>query len=195
MENFGIEFGEEFDESTGSFQDLRNTGIYDVKLVRVGLSKTKNGAIQLNITVNGGGKYDNTFYQGNIKNINGSEGFELKKLLNPLAFICGVKAYTTSTMNIETNNGIKEITYFDQFQPCEIKIAVQKQWSDYRNDWESKIVKVFDANGRTASEIKAGEDAKQIQYFLSDRFKDKGKAHSKTKVETSTVDFDDDFPL
>ena len=192
-----FELGQEFDESAGSgFTDLRETGLYDVTLKSVGYTVTKNGAVQLNIKVNAGGEYDDIFYQGNIKNINGSEGFEMKKLLNPLAFICGVKALSTSTETVQTKNGTKEVHVFDQFTECPIKIAVQKTWSDYRNDWEKKIVKVFDANGRTASEIKAGEEAKQIRWYLSDKFQDKGpKGKTTSKKEVPEVDFSDDFDV
>ena len=192
-----FELGQEFDESTGSgFTDLRETGLYDVTLKSVGYTVTKNGAVQLNIKVNAGGEYDDIFYQGNIKNINGSEGFEMKKLLNPLAFICGVKALSRSTETVETKNGTKEVHVFDQFTECPIKIAVQKTWSDYRNDWEKKIVKVFDANGRTASEIKAGEEAKQIKWYISDKFQDKGSKGKSTGKQKEAPDFDDnDFDV
>jgi len=196
MADYNFEFENEFDEGTGGYQDLRETGVYDVVLKGVGYSVTRNGAVQLWIKVNGGGEYDDIFYQGNIRNIDGSEGFEKKRLLNPLAFICGVKALTTATETVDTRNGTKEITYFDQFQPCRIKIAVQKTWSDYRNDWEKKIVKVFSEDGRTASEIKAGTEAKQIKWYLSDKFQDKGPKNSSkptTKKAEVKVDFNDDF--
>ncbi len=193
--NFELE--NKFDDKVGGRVDLRETGLYDVVLKSVGYTVTKNGAVQLNVKVNAGGEFDDIFYQGNIRNIDGSEGFEKKKLLNPLAFICGVKALTTSKVTVDVKGGTKEITVFDQFQPTNIKIAVQKTWSDYRNDWEKKLVKVFDANGRTASEIKAGEDAKQINWYLSDKFTDKGKKNgNKLTQKKPEVDFNDnDFDI
>ncbi len=197
MTDITFDYETEFDEGTSTgFQDLRETGVYTVTLKRVCYSITKNGAVQLNVTVNAGGEYDDVFYQGVIRKIDGSEGFEKKKLLNPLAFICGVKALTTSPTTVETTNGPKEIMCFDQFQPCQIKIAVQKTWDDYSNKWVKKIAHVFDANGRTASEIKNGVDAKQIQWYLSDKFTDKGpKGKAKAKPKTPDVDFSEDFDV
>jgi hypothetical protein len=192
-----FELGQDFDDNIGAgFADLRETGVYDVTLKSVGYSKAKNGALQLNIKVNAGGEYDDIFYQGNVKNYDGEDGFEKKRLLDPLAFICGVKALTRSKITVDTKNGTKEVTIFDQFEPCKIKIAVQKTWSDYKNDWEKKIAKVFDANGRTASEIKTGKEAKQIKWYLSDKFQDKGpKGKATPKKEVPEVDFDDDFDV
>ncbi len=200
MEEFNFEDG--FDESTGSgFADLRETGVTDVTLKRVSWNKTKNGAIQIQITVNSGGEYDDTFYQGNIKNINGDQGFEVKKLLNPLKFICGVKALTTSKETISTGNGNKEVNVFDQFTPTKIKIAHQKTWNDWNGGkWEKKIAHVFLEDGRSASEAEKGEPAKQIQWYLDEtKFKDKGPkgkavpTAKKADVPFDTEDFEDDF--
>ncbi len=185
---------EEIDESKGGFTDLRETGVTDVTLKRVGWSKTKNGAIQLNVTVNAGGQYDDTFYQGNIKNIDKSQGFEVAKLLNPLAFICGVKALTTSKITIQTGSGNKEINIFDQFTDTKIKIAHQKVWNDWSGKWDKKIAHVFFDNGKTSSEVKNGvSEAKSIQWYLDEtKFKDKGpKGASVKKPEVSDVNFDE----
>ena len=188
---------EELNEETGSGAlDLRETGVYDVKLLRVGYSKASTGSIMMSVTVNAGGEYDDTFYQGVIKKADGSKGFEMDRLLTPLASLCGVTALTTGTAMVKAKDGMVEVKTFSMFQEQPIKIAVQKQWSDYHNDWEKKIVKVFTPDGRTATEVKEGvSTAEQIKYFMSDKFKDKGpKGKGKAKEATSdTLDIDADI--
>ena len=180
------------EETTSGFQNLRETGVYDVTLKRVGFKEANSGAVMLNLTVNGGGKFDDIFYQGPLKKKNGEYGYEMDRLLKPLAYITGVKAFTTGKYT--TDNG-KEIDIFNQFPEKKIKIAVQNKWSDYRGEMVPEIVKVFDESGRTASEIKTGKDAEQIKWYLSDKFKDigpKGKKSGKS-AEEAKADIPDDF--
>ncbi len=194
MEEFN--FDDEIDEGSGSFTDLRETGVSDVMLKRVTWSKTRNGAIQLQITVNAGGEYDDTFYQGNIKNINGEQGFEVARLLNPLKLFTGATGLSTSEESISTGKGTTIVNVFDQFVPTKIKIAHQKTWNDWGDGrWEKKIANVFSEDGRTASEVKAGTEAKQIDYYLGDKFVDKGpKGGTKPKAvePTNQIDITDE---
>lgn len=163
------------DEGQGGFQDLRETGVYKVTMKRVGLKYNSTGSTSITVTVNGGGEYDNTFYQGVVKNADGSAGWENAKLLQPLRSLCGLTALTVVKQTIKTKDGTKEIDVFDGFNGQEIQIAVQAQWNQNNRKYEPKIVKVFNTDGRTASEIKEGKTtAEQIKYYLSDKFKDKG---------------------
>lgn len=191
-----FEIFDDIDEGTGSgsFQDMKATGVVDVELRRIGLTYNKSGSVSITVTVNGGGEYDNTYYQGVVKNKDGSPGFENNRLLQPLRMIAGLNALPVIKETIKTKNGSKEIDVFDGFKGVKCKLAIQSTYNDYNDSWQPSIVKAFYEDGRTASEVKDGVSTpEQIKYFLSDKFQDKGpKGKSKSKSTGSVPDIDID---
>ena len=184
------EYGED-----NSFQNLSETGVYDVKLLQVGYNEAKTGAVMINVTVDGGGKFNNLFYGGPIKKKDGTPGFENARLLQPLRRICNKTKLPTGTAIVKTQNGEKEVNVFTELKDVDIKIAVQRQWSDYKSDYEVKLVAVFNSEGLSAKELDAGKThPDQINAFLSTSFKDKGpKGGAKAQaVATDVMDIDVD---
>ena len=192
-----FEIIEEFDE-VGKSDDLRETGVYDVVLERVALTTNKSGSTSMSMTVSQpSAKYDKTFYQGVIQNVDGSNGFEYKRLLMPLVKVCGVKALTTGKIEVDAKNGKKEITIFTQFEPTPIKVAIQKTWSDWKSDWEAKVVAVFATSGLSATELKENiSTPKQIDYYLGEKFVDKGPKNGAKPQAKNQIDIaDEDMPF
>ena len=190
-----LELDNNFEEETTQGQNLTETGVYDVKLVRTGFKVNKTGSRSLIITLDGGGKYPNTFYQGVYLKADGSAGFEFNKLLKPLAFLSKVKALIDGKETVETKNGNIEVDVIEGIKDIDLKVAIQRQWNDYMKRYDPIIVKVFHSDGRTPGEITKGiKEPKQIQYFLSDKFKDKEpEGGTKTKAPEINVDFDEEF--
>lgn len=193
----GFDVFDDFEEGqAGSGKDLRNTGVYDVKLIRVGINTNRSGSQSITVTVDNGGKFNTTFYQGVVQNADGSNGWENGKLLQPIRVICGAKSLTPETITIDVKNGTKEVDVFMELKDTEMKIAVQRQWSDYKSEYETKIVAAFFKDGRSAKEVQSGVTvAEQIKYYLSEKFQDKGPkggkptANKKVGVDT-TLDVD-----
>lgn len=181
------------DGQAGGFQNMKETGVVDVELRRIGLVVNKTGSISISITVNGGGEFDNTYYCGVIKKTDGTPGWENGKLLQPLRLLAGLTALPVVKETIKTKNGTKEIDVFDGFKGLKCKLALQNQFNDYNGKFDTKIVKAFNTDGRTAAEIKEGVSIpEQIKYFMSEKFKDKGAKGSKPKAAGSKAEFDVD---
>jgi hypothetical protein len=81
-----LELDMNFEEETRG-QNLNETGVYDVKVVRVGVKHNKAGSKSLILTLDGGGKYPNTIYNGVYENADGTPGYDFRRVLNPLAFL------------------------------------------------------------------------------------------------------------
>lgn len=188
---------DEFDDGqAGGFQDMKATGVVEVEIKRIGLKNNSTGSVSMTVTVNGGGEFDNTYYQGVIRNADGSPGWENNKLLQPLRSLAGLTALPVVKETIKTKDGTKEIEVFEGFSGVRVKLALQNEWNNYNSKYETKIVKVFNLDGRTAAEIKEGKPtAEQIKYFLSDKFQDKGpkgKGKPKAKAGVPGIDIDED---
>lgn len=186
-------FDEIDDGQPGGFQNMKATGVVDVEIKRIGLIHNSTGSISISVTVNGGGEFDNTYYQGVIKGKDGKPGWENGKLLQPLRMLAGLSSLPVVKETIKTKNGTKEIDVFDGFKGVKVKLALQNQLNNYNGNYDTKIVKAFNTDGRTASEIKEGVTTpEQIKYFMSDKFQDKGgkgKAKPKTVPE---IDINED---
>jgi hypothetical protein len=189
-----LELNTNFEEEQRG-QNLNETGVYDVTLVRVGVKNNKSGSKSLILTLDGGGKYPITFYNGVYQKADGSAGFDFGRILNPLAFLCGVKNITEGKAQIETKNGTQTVDIIEGFGGQKLKVAVQSKWNDYTSNYKPEVVAVFDANGRSAKEILAGvQEPKQIQKFLSSDFTDVGpKGGTPKKPVTVSTDFSEDF--
>jgi hypothetical protein len=189
-----LELDNNFEEETRG-QNLNETGVFDVEVVRVGVKNNRSGSKSLILTLDGGGKYPNTFYGGVYQKADGTAGFEFNRILKPLAFLCGVKGIKEGKATIETKNGTQEVDILEGFGGCKIKAAIQKTWDDYSKSYKPVVVAVFSNDGRSAKEIVAGErEAKQIRWYLSDKFKDvepKGGAPKEKPQED--MDFDEVF--
>jgi 2-hydroxy-3-keto-5-methylthiopentenyl-1-phosphate phosphatase len=117
--------------------------------------------------------------------------------LNPLAFLWGVRSIDEGKATIETKNGTQEVDVLKGFEGCEIKVAIQKKWNDYTKSYRPQVAAVFSKDGRSAKEIVAkSTEAKQIQWYLSDKFKDidpEGGVPEKKETPQLDTDFDDVF--
>ena len=174
-------FGQNFEEEKSSFVNVKTSGLHDVTLVRVGSTSNKTGSKSLSFTLNGGGEYDDTLYAGVYENADGSEGFEKAKLLDSLAYICGVIDDSVLPQEIKLNNGkVVNVNTFTGFPVGhKLKVAVQVQYDPYYKEMKPKIQKFFSANGLSASEIQAGvTEPTQVKKFLNleDKVKDDTKA-------------------
>ena len=207
MNEFGDLDLEDFnEEGSGGFSDLREPGIHDVKLRHISVEKKSNGVIAWSVTVNGGGEYDDTFYEAALRFKSGKE-FGVDFILKPLLVLCGVSNIVYEDKTVKTKDGHKVIKVIAGATDVDFKIVVQRQWSTYRSDYEPKLIRVASEDGRTASEVKQGvspSDAKQLaKVNFKDKTSDKdGKdpevGGSKSKGSSSTEDdndFDDDFDV
>ena len=187
-----FKFDNELDSGTTQNVDLRKTGVYDVELQRVEVVKNKSGSIGMNITVDGGGKYPQTYWmQGAIIfSSDGKPGWAANKILKPIRFFAGQDITTVPTEKETLEFNGKEITVISGVKGTKLKIAVQSKWNDYKGSYEPSIEAVFDPAGYSAKERQQGAtEAKQIQYFLSDKFKDVDpKGGNKTKPKDTASD-------
>ena len=171
MSDFNLE--EEYNE-TGSANDLRVGGFYDVEVKHVSINKKDNGVTEWSVTVNAGGEYDDTLYNFATKFASGKD-FGINAVLRPLFDICGVKNQVIVPKTVKTKDGTTEIQVYEGFGGQKIKIAVRRKWNSYHKKFDSKLVRVASEDGRTATEIKNGETAgtqflkQDITDVLSDR--------------------------
>ena len=191
-------FDEELDAGQSGNIDLRKTGVYDVEIVRVEVVKNSSGSVGMNITVDGGGKYHQTYWMRGaiIQSADGKPGWAATKILKPIRYFAkqDITKIPTEKEILEQNG--KEITVISGVKGTKLKIAVQSKWNDYKGDYEPSIEAIFDEEGFSAKERESNvAEAKQIKYFLSDKFQDvgpkKGTQTSKEK-ESDPIDVEAD---
>ena len=161
-------------ESAG-FVKVKSNGIHTVTLVRVGSQTRNNGSKALSMTVNGGGEYDdlfydflNTNYAASYVKADGGEGQVLKQIVNPLATIVGVEDDTVEPQSVETKNGAKMVDTFVALSGTgtKIKIAVQMQYNDYYKEMKPVITAVFNEDGFSATELDTNaSEPKRIKLY------------------------------
>jgi len=183
---------EDYNE-TGSANDLRVGGFYDVTVKHVSINKKDNGVTEWSVTVNAGGEYDDTLYNFATKFASGKD-FGINAVLRPLFDICGVKDQIIVPKTVDTKNGTTEIQVYEGFGGQKIKIAVRRKWNSYHKKFDSKLVRVASEDGRTATEIKKGEATgtqflkQDITDVLSDRNGSAPAAGAAATAEVSAAD-------
>ena len=187
-----FKFDDELDSGKSGSVDLRKTGVYDVELRRIEVVKNKSGSIGMNITVDGGGKYPQTYWMRGaiIFGADGKPGWAANKILKPIRFFAGQDVTTVPTEKETLEFNGKEITVISGVKGTKLKIAVQSKWNDYKGDYEPSIEAVFDPAGFTAKERREGIlTPSQIGHYESDKFKDVGpKGNVKPKTEEKHSD-------
>jgi len=200
MADFDLDL-EDFSEE-GGFSDLREAGVYDVALKHISMVVKPNGVTEWSVTVNAGGKYDDTFYGVAAKFTTGKFSPGMNRIVKPLLKLCGITKPSPEGKLVDTKDGKKEITVYAGIQDNPVKIAVRKEWSTYKGEYESKIFRVFSLDGRTSTEIDKGltEGVELGKLSLNSVDSDyKGKAPAAGQTATAAakpeVDMSDDFDI
>ena len=192
----------DFNEEAG-FSNVRTTGIHDVTVKHISVIVKDNGVTEWSLTVNSGGEYDDTFYGVGVKFKTGKFSPKVNTVIKPILKLAGITNPTVESKLVDTKDGKKSITVYSGIDNLPVKLAVRMEWNTYKNKYVAQPFRVFNIDGRTATEVSKGEtEAKQIKKIdLSDVTSDyQGKAPVKgeTKSDTTTdfeVNADDSFDV
>lgn len=182
-------------EESAGFTKVKSTGIHDVTLVRVGSNTRANKSKALSVTVNGGGEYDDLFYDFMDTNYaaswikaDGKPGAVQGRIINPLAIIVGTEDDTIEAQEVQVKDGTAMVDTFIGLSgtKTKIKIAVQMQYNDYYKEMKPTIVAVFNEEGLSATEISKGiTEPKQIKLY--ENLADKGGSGAGASTGGSTA--------
>ena len=161
--------------NSGGF--VKSSGVHTVELIRVGSQdrKAPSKAKALSITVQGDSEYTDTLYNFNGVDIaphyiksNGEPSKLVARFIAPLATIVGTTDSSVEPQPVETKDGMKDMDTFVGLSGTGtiIRIAVQMQWDNYNKKMAPVVKAVFNEDGFSATEIKAGAtEAKQIKLY------------------------------
>ena len=185
------------DEDSGSTGFVKSSGVDTVKLIRVGSQdrKAPSKAKALSITVDGGGKFNDTLYDFMAEELaphyikgDGTSGQLATRILGPLFTIVGTKDQTVKPRPVEGNNEFSDIDTFIALSGTNttIKIAVQMQYSEFSRKMKPILLAVFNENGLSATELEKGiTEPKQIKLY--DNLQDKPTDKSIAEVSASAI--------
>jgi len=205
MNEFDLDL-EDFNEE-GGFSNLREVGVYDIVVRHISMAVKPNGVAEWSVTVNSGGQYDDTFYGVAVKFKSGKFSPGMNRVIKPMLKLCGITNPATETKLVDTKDGKKEIVVYSGIHDCPLKIAIRHEWSTYKGEYEAKIFRVFNVDGRTSTEVAKGEtEANQIKKLdlssVDSDYKGKAPSGSGTVDGVTTkptakpeVDLDDSFDL
>ena len=204
---------EEVKDSLGGGNFVWNTGVYDVKITRAFIDKSRGGAISVNLTLETpeGKKLDLTEYVTNKEGVNFyvDKNSGKKKVLPGLAKMNGLAELLVgkSLEECELEEKMVEVYDFDAGKrvarpkqvimdllnvPAKVGIIKVIDWKNQdktETKEKNELDKVFDENGFTLAEKTAGEEtSKFIEKYKENRKADyvKDKTGGKTKPSTST---------
>lgn len=190
----------DFDEGGSAGGDLREPGVHDVTIRHISVEKKSNGVIAWSVTVNGGGQYDDTFYEAALRFTSGKE-FGTAFVLKPIVALCGVNDIAYEDKTIEIKDGHKVIKVISGIGGQKLKLVLQRQWNSYHKRFDMKIIRAASEDGRTASEVRdgvnPGEGTQLGKTKFEDKTSDRGGSAGKTTAKTKEpdVDLDDDFDI